>query len=384
MNVLQVAVTDLYKRGGTHFLYRLRIVPAGRPNFELAVSADRLHLAQDGSAAMQFDVVRSGYNGPIHLSVLGDPNFNVAPAEIPAGVTKGWITLFHKAANPANAAVAMEIRNLQIIGESVDVNPPLRRLGLTPVDGRLSLVHGHRGNVLAWMTPAGGISLELGALSPSLFRGVDAEVPLTVSTADATTPRALRFSLLSTEAPRLNVPNDASKGNKPKVDAPLNQALDGGEKLGVLRINVPTDVAEGSLDFVIKAEVVEHPYSPALLGTIYSRPFRLSVQNAVALQPAANNLNLVGGAQAKFPGTLKRTPGFAAPVEVLLMGFPQGYVAPKVTLAPDQETFELAVTPPAVTQAADVPNIVLRVTSLAGVPLLGDMPIATKVAPAAQ
>jgi hypothetical protein len=152
----------------------------------------------------------------------------------------------------------------------------------------------------------------------------------------------------------------------------------------VLRVNVPTDVAEGSIDFVIKGEVVENPYAQAVLGTLYSVPFRLPVQNAIALQPAANALNLVGGAPMKFAGTVKRTAGFTGPVEVLLVGFPAGYTAPKVILPPDQENFELVVTAPAVTAAADVPNITLRATSANGTPLLGDMPIGTKVAPPAK
>ncbi|HTI50267.1 MAG TPA: hypothetical protein VL475_04925, partial [Planctomycetaceae bacterium] len=128
-------------------------------------------------------------------------------------------------------------------------------------------------------------------------------------------------------------------------------------------------------------EFLPGPFSDVVLSRIYSVPFRLNAQSAVTVQPAANALMLTGKAQTKFVGTVKRAPGFSEAVGVAFVNLPAGYTAPKVTLAAGQEQFEIVVTAPAVTAAADLPNVALRVSTTAGNPLQNDVPIATKAAP---
>jgi hypothetical protein len=373
-----LAIKDVRHRGGTHYLYRVRTIPAGRPDFSLALSADRVQLPQDGRAVLQVDVTRAGYNGAIKLSVAGG-NATVTPTEVPAGVTKALVTL-----SLAAGATAPPFGAWQIVGEAAELNPPLRKVATIPPDARLTMIPGYRETLTASIRPPTGLNLALGNLPASLYRGVEVDLPLTLAAGGSPAAKSVRLSVLSTEAERPNDPKDPNKGKKPRVDVGLFQSLDADGQPGALRLNVPTDVAEGSIEFVVQAEVVENPFAEPVLGTLYSTPFRLPVQTAVALQPAANTLNLVGNGPTKFTGTVKRTAGFTGPVEVMLLNFPAGYAAPKVTVAPDQENFELTITAPAVTAAAEIPNIVLRVTSAGGTPLLADLPIGTKVAPAAK
>jgi hypothetical protein len=127
--------------------------------------------------------------------------------------------------------------------------------------------------------------------------------------------------------------------------------------------------------------VVPQSFSDQVLASAYSRPFRLAVQPAVALQPVSNSLMLTSKGETKLTGKLQRTAGFTQPVDLTLVNLPAGYSAPKIAIAADQDQFEIVVTAPEVAAAADLPNIALRVTAPNGKPLLGDLPIATKVTP---
>lgn len=372
---IQLAVRDLIFRGGPSYRYRLKVAPVGQIDFGLTLSAERVQLSQDGSAVLQLDVSRTGYNGPIKLTVQGDPQVVIAPTQIPAGVSKAWVTLSRQGAAAGSA-------NLQIVGESTEANPPLLRVAAIPADARLALLPNDRTTLAAGITAPAGNSLEIGTLPASLFKGVDVLVPLKLKLSEQARTRVARLTLMTTEAARLNNPNDPNQGQKPRVDSSLNQTLDADDPNGGLLITVPTDVADGSIDFVIKAELVEHPFAQNIVATIYSAPFRLPVQNAVAQTLPANNLDLKSATPAKFTGSIKRTPGFTGLVSVQILNLPAGSNVPPVTVAADQENFELSITPSTATAATDVPNVLLRVTSAeSGKPLLADTPLATKISP---
>ena len=101
------------------------------------------------------------------------------------------------------------------------------------------------------------------------------------------------------------------------------------------------------------------------------------------MNPKSTKIVILGGG---FGGIytalhLEKLLGRDPNVEVTLVNLPQGYAAPKVTIPGNQETFELTVSSPAVTAAADLPNIAFRVTTAGGQPLAANLPVATKVAP---
>ena len=123
------------------------------------------------------------------------------------------------------------------------------------------------------------------------------------------------------------------------------------------------------------------PFSDKVVAAIDSAPFRLNVQNAVTVQPAANALTLAGKTETKLTGTLKRTAGFAEPVELSLVNLPGGYSSAKVTVAPNQEQFEISLTAPEVAVAADIPRVAVRVTKVDGGLIHNDLPIGVKVTP---
>jgi hypothetical protein len=379
---IQVAISDIHHRGGPEFVYRLRVVPANHPDFSLAISADHIAMSGDGSAILRVDVNRSRYDGPIALSVSGAPEITVTPAEIPAGLSKVFVVLSARSGELPRPSV----RHLRLIGVSAGLDPPLSRVALAPIDGRLALVPGSRADLTALLTGPSGISFDLGELPPAWFRGADLEIPVTLKIQNAELARyPVRFTLLTTEAARTQ-PDPADPAKQRQIPVPMlrsvtEQTLTPGETGLRMRVVVPLEVVEGQIDGVVRADFLPHVFAVKALATAYSRPFRLPVQNAVAVQPGAGNLVLTGGAQTKFAGTVKRTARFTAPVDVALVNLPAGYAAPKVTLAPDQEQFEIVVSAPAVTAAADIPNVQYRVSTSSGSLLQRDTAMPTRVMP---
>lgn len=383
VSTVHVSVRDLNRRGGPEYLYRIRMIPSGQPDFSLAVGAERVALARDGTTLVRYDVNRAGYGGPIALSLAGAPEISLTPAVIPEGVSKGFVVL---TANNSQADPAAIVARGRLSARSVGLEPPLSRLALAPADARLSMIAGARAELTMAEGPAAGVALERGAIPPALLKGTEFSIPLSLRfTHDRLKALAVRLTLVSTEAPRTRAdPTDPTQQRRlplPLVRSLPEQSLSGGETAGSLRVAVPLDVAEANLDCVVRAEFVAHLYSEKVEAVAYTEPFRLKVEPALTVALASNSLSLKGKSETKLSGTLKRSPGFAEPVDVLLVNLPAGYAAPKVTLAPEQEQFELVVTAPYVAAAADIPNVQLRVTTAAGAPLQADVAVATKVAP---
>jgi hypothetical protein len=376
-----VAVRDLNRRGGADFVYRLRLIAAGQPDFTLSIDSERIALSRDGTAALRVDVNRAGYSGPIPLTLAGAPELSITPAEIPAGVSKALLLLTSRSADKSSEAL---IRRVQLIGQSSGLEPPLRRVALTPADVRLALVPAERAELTVALTPASGTNVEVGPLPTALFKGTEISLPILLKRTDpGLANQAARLTLLSTETPRTRT--DRTNPAAPKqVPVPLvrslaEQSFPAGVTSGSIRVILPVEVEEPSIEGVIRVDFVSQPFSDKVVATIDSVPFRLTVQNAVKVELAASVLTLAGKAETKFTGHLKRTAGFTQPVEITLVNLPAGYTAPKVTLASSQEPFEIVVTAPEVTAAADLPNVALRVTTTEGSLLQTDLPVATKV-----
>jgi hypothetical protein len=378
-----VAVRGLNRRGGPDYVYRLRIIGAGQPDFSLATDTERITLARDGTSLLRVDIHRAAYNGPITLSMTGAPELSIQPAEIPAGISKTILRISSSSTDPQPEAL---IRRVRLIGQSTGLEPPLRRTALAPLDSRLSLVPTERAELSASLTTPAGLSIEMASLPAPLFKGTEASFPVTLKLAGPhPAGQVVRLSLVTTESSRTAVdPTDPARRRRmtlPLVRSLPEQTQPASEGAGVMRVAVPLDVAETQLEAVVQAEILPTPFSDIVLSTACSAPFRLNVQSAVTVQPAANTLMLTGKAQTKFSGTVKRSPGFSEALDVAIVNLPAGYTAPKATLAADQEQFEIVVTAPAVTAAADLPKVALRVSTTDGNLLQTDLPLATKAAP---
>lgn len=382
---VRVVVKDVNGHGGPRSVYRLRIAPANQPEYSLNVSASGAVLARDGTAALRVDVTRAGYGGPVKIALVGAPDVAVSPAEIPAGVSKAFLTL--AMANPA-AAQAGAFYKAQLVGESLGLNPPLRRGARNPGEGRLAMIPDDQGEIGLSVAGPAGLALEVGTLPPAFYKGIDTALPVSVAVkapeGAAVVHHAIRLTLLTTESAR-QIVDPTDPGRQRKISAPLvrsapGQALAPGEAAGRLQVLVPLDIGESDMDCVIRAEVVPHAYSESVLATTYSRPFRISVLPVAAIELAAKTLNLTGNTMSKFRGTVKRSGGYSGTIEVALLNMPADYSAPKVTLPPGQEEFEIVVTAPASTASSELRSILFRATNELGGLVQADVPIVTMVA----
>ncbi|HUE12985.1 MAG TPA: hypothetical protein VMR25_02370, partial [Planctomycetaceae bacterium] len=225
------------------------------------------------------------------------------------------------------------------------------------------------------------VRINADALPSFLLKGVDAEWPVTASAAGDHAGDWLRLSLVSTETSR---PNPQGKRRKTKrlIVALPDQALSTAAGKANLKVSVPLDVADPAIDFVVKADVVSNPYSNRVLATTYSNPFRMLVQDPVALRMDAASLSLVGGTPGKVRGKLIRHPAFKQKVNVSVIGLPAGYAAQPVMVPGDKTDFEMPITVPKESASRTLPNVTIAV-SLADGKASVTQPLELKVAPPA-
>lgn len=381
---IKVALRDLHGRGGSEYIYRLVVARRGLPDFAISVDRERLQLPSDGSAVLRVELNRDGYDGPVSLALVGSDGLTIVPTEIPAGVSKTLVSVQSRGGENAGDAGP---RHIQVVAQSRGLEPAIRRVALSPTDSRLALLPAERAELAVTISPAVGASVEVDSTGPEFFRGTERMLPVSVQVADAALAlQTVRFTLLTTEqqrAPRA-MGGDAARRRRiqpPTVRAPAQQTFEPGERSGSVRLIAPVETTEASLECILQTDFIAQPFADAVAATVYSRPFRLNLQNGVAVEPGTSALALAGGSPTKLTGLVKRLSGFFEPVSVQLINLPEGYTSTKAVLAPHEQNFEIVVTSPQVASAADIPNVKLRVTGPTGLPLVPDVNIATKIAP---
>lgn len=371
---LVVGVRDLLNRGGDRFVYRLEISPGGRPAFDLTVNTPVLDVAEQGTAFAELQVARAGYNGPIALKVSGDPGVTITPAQIGEGISGRIFIRLSRQARPTTA-----VPLVRILGESVGIQPAIMVAAKT-ASGAVSPAFAE---TLALGTPAArGLSIELATPPVVAFRGLTTEIPVTVKRQAEieTAHRPVRFALMTSEPTRQRQPGNPAAGAFPVAALVTNDLLGAGAEQSTVKLLVPLETVEPAIEMVLRAEAINHAYSERVLGTEYSVPFRVQVQNAVAPKVDDPTLTIASGTEHRLTGQLQRTSGFAGPVEVTVVGLPGDYQITPATVAGDQGAFAAVIKGPKVTQETPLANVRLRVTSNGSL-LLPEQPLAVKAVP---
>jgi hypothetical protein len=375
MQQIQVAVRDLFGRGGERAVYRLEIAPAELPVFDLAVNTSVLSLPADGSAIVELTLNRGGYNGPVALRIDGDDGLRIAPEEIPQGVAGKILCRIRRAAPSAAADPAL----IRIVGTSVGVEPAT---SVSAVLTGSATAPAFRDTLAIGQLDPGGLQVELLQPPTKLFRGVTQRLPVKIQRAAGTSAAGLpvRFTSQSTEAVRPRQPGNPAAGNFPLVAVVPAQVAPAEAEQFDVALTTPLEAVEPVLQIVLTAEAVLHAYSERVLASAHAEPFRVTIENAVAPKVDAGSLQVVAGADHAVTGTLQRTAGFAEPVEVTLVGLPEGYQITPALVPADQDAFRIVVKSPPVNAETALPNVKLRVTSR-GAPLAADADVALRVAP---
>ena len=370
MKTVIVTVRDLHGNGGSDFPYRMEILPLNRPAFSLSLRDDRISLPVDGRGIVRLDVERHGYAGPISLRPQGASHFDLLPTEIPAGADSVWLQ-----ASPRRSAASHDIQNLRLTGESTGISPSLRTTARIQTGQRLSLVADAQFDLPVSLQAPAGIDLEPQSLPQHFFRGIPVEIPvgLTLRKLPAGA-EAVKLTLVTTEVPRQRTINPA-RGSFALVRSTDEAAVPLQTKTGksetpisraVLHVKVPNEGPDNEMDCAIRADLLQNSMSVQPLATTYSKTFRRKIPSAATIKYDSNAVVLASGAPAKFTGKVIRHRDYHETVEVSLKGLPKEYLAPKVTVPPDQENFELIITSPRVTAGGEILNINFVVKDLKG------------------
>ncbi len=254
VTALVAAVSDVHARGGPGFTYRLGVTSSTHPDFTLALSEERLQVPRNGAAVLRVHATRTGYDGPIRLTLPGLPaTITATGLDIPAGATDTLVSLAAKEnVTPGEGAV------VRVIGESVDPKLVLKRLAVlpetpqAPLPPLLRALPWLRGEVALGVTEPGPISIAWETLDGKLPIGSNAAAKVKVTRA----PEAkgtVRLTLLTSQV----VP----KTRDNRTDDPTRAirldglpTIPGVLSLAELKIIVPADLPALTYDVAVRAE----------------------------------------------------------------------------------------------------------------------------------
>ncbi len=371
---IEVTVGDLYRRGGSHFLYRLAVNPIGRPDFSLSLLTPQLNLPRIGTGLIRLQVNRAGYNGPIQLTTDGDPRIRLEPTTIPKGIA-GIVTITVTRSHSADDAVSdggalRSLRSLSLVGESTGIQPELRR------NARVAqqVIPGHEDLLPVGLTQPSGATLSVVSTPVALYRGLPAHITVVArgQRPNSRTGQAARIASISNEPPRPIDAKNRGKGNRPIVTVLPSQAVIVDGAPASITLAVPVDVPAKSIEFVLQGGLLAHGYATAVQGFIHSRPFRLPVKNAVTVTLDPKTTTLANNSVNQVRGTLTRTPGFHGAVELEITIDKQltGFQGNRITVPTGETAFTIPITSGQDKQARVLPGVQLIVKAANGGPLL--------------
>ncbi|MGH6960674.1 MAG: hypothetical protein ACREE7_09340, partial [Dongiaceae bacterium] len=119
---LQMAISDMQKRGGADYVYRIEVMDLGRPDFELSVDSGALNLPAGATQVIPVEIERRAYGGAIELAIEGLPSdVKIENTLIPPNATIGLLSV----TAPAGSPVAGIVR---IVGKAVESPVPVIRV----------------------------------------------------------------------------------------------------------------------------------------------------------------------------------------------------------------------------------------------------------------
>jgi hypothetical protein len=243
-------VADVHGRGGPEFVYRLAVTPVGQPDFSLSLTEDRQQVPRNGSALLRVKATRTGYNGPIKLTLTGlPPGVAVAGDEIPAGAGESLLSF----TAPEGAPVVQE--GVSVVGAGTEGGVSLRRLALQPdpPPPARGVPPWLRGELAVAVTEAAPLAVAWEAVEGKLPLGGQIPAKLKISRG-MNVKGQVRLSLLTTQV----VP----KGKDGKDDVNRALRLEGmptvaaEQSAGEIKIVVPADLPPLAYDLAIRAELL--------------------------------------------------------------------------------------------------------------------------------
>jgi hypothetical protein len=251
-----LAVNQLHGLGGPSQAYRLAFgLP--RSGFELLLGADRFDLAPGGFAVVPVQVLRSGYAGPLEVTVQPSAGLS-GKATIAAGKSSGVLLL------QAERDLALQPHIISIVGEAKTGTATVRRLASV----RPTVVQG-LGNLAR--PPRHLISeIAVGVREPALFR---------------LTARLEPPSLVPGTTANLSVRAERDDGFEEEITLTLPMALPA-DLVGPKTMTIPRGKSEASFPLQVGPKAVAAEFTLYVHGTAkerdtvfsaVSRPLEISI-----------------------------------------------------------------------------------------------------------
>ena len=367
---LQIAFSDMQKRGGNDFVYRIEIVDLGRPDFELSVDSGAINLPAGATQIIPVEIERRAYGGAIELALEGLPaGVKVENTLVPPGATIGLLSITASAAAPV-AGIA------RIVGKATEAPVSVVRIARTEdVPGgkyqpqlldELGLAIAEAAPIgIAWQPTTDDV-LPLGGKLPAKVQvtratGVTGNVRLRLVSSQPMPQKKVD----QPQQPRRRRGRQVPKQTVDDVDRALR--LEGTPQFGAdqseptVNILVPGDLARQPWDVGIVAELLS-PDNKSVVATVATPVRRLNTVSpfTIELAGAPKVDGRAGlGETGKFAGKVHRRPGFTGPLTVTLAGLPKELPPPITVVPADKSEFELKVVFPFGSKPGEIANLKL-------------------------
>lgn len=324
-----LAARDLARDGGAAYAYRLDVRSAP-PRVDIVAEVEGLTVPRDGYQPVPLTLTRTGYVGPIALSLDGAPaGLTLTPSEVPAGAT----TLVCKLS--AGPTAPLGLRSLRILAQAGSDAPKVVVRARPLVDRQLlnvdlipySLREDQRrlppslcDRLALQITEAAPFTVELAQPAVTLARYQQAAIPLVLT-------RKGGFDAPITFTARGGQIADKNEGRtRVYTEFPVARAADLRPQ-GSIHSRILTNLGKTRIEVLTTTATADRTIT-------LCRTFELEVRTAFIVEAPQAPLKLAPGDAAKVRLTINRVTTFAGPVTLKFdpadgLELPQTVVVPR-------------------------------------------------------
>jgi hypothetical protein len=335
-----VAVEDLLRRGGDAYGYRLKAAQA-HPDFTVDLSTPYLNVPAGGTAAINVDIQRRGYDGEIKLEVLNLPQgFSWAGGHVPSEAVAQSFNNENAGRRRARSVITItadpdakpQSAELSIVAVAETPEGVIRRVARGP--GMVTPVRGERQR--PFTAPWLEMQLPM-ATTAALPVNVSSPVPLVRIAQGFEFLLEYRIKRGASFKSDLNVSErtNGDVGNLRILKGPPSKTPDTGSFL--INTNFSTPISTWDATVEARTEI------DGKTVTYYSPTIVFEVVAGYEVNLDQKNLEVTPGGKVTVSGKVRREPTFeGGPIRIQVEDLPDGVKCPMVEVAAEQREFTLA------------------------------------------
>jgi hypothetical protein len=330
-SAIMLAVEDLLGRGGLNYGYRLIATPEAA-DFSLELAEPLVNVPINGTAAIEVMVKRQGYRGPIRLTIPNLPDdIIMSGGNIPADPNLGFIYRPGYITLTAKPEATLRTLQLEIWGEAIGYESPLRRQAITP--GMLTVIAGtaQKPFKASWLgtdlpiavAKSSPLSLEVPVRHFRLAQGSEIKLPWKLVRAGPMTAPVeveLRVSYFLKDLVILSKPGGPENANE-----------------GFFQITAGLTTPAVTFDFVLDGASKKYE------RIVTSPAVTIEIVPLYKLKLLSEKVEVKRGEKTEIAGKVEREPGFGGVIKVRADGLPQHVTGSEISLTADQNNFKLVL-----------------------------------------